>query len=363
MIGTLRRVRFYLAFAVCLGAFPQTFPAHQEQVFWRGADLVVATDGKLEIESRTKGVPGRSLAVPSDLKNLHCHSGFFWANKADGLRDRREVRVLRSADGHVWHPMATWKVGPDNPGCRILALSHGYLGIATTAPFRKGEERSWFALLDTQQGNGLLKVDRLLEMEVGAQTPWIFMPLLVQLQDGWAIVSNRTGHLWTIREGGAQLKIRMHRLFHSVKHAALGDLGSVEPPILGCQPQEDGTLLIASRTEEAVLKVRPLIKGQGVEPNERIDPNLLKNPSDRTLAEIDRRMDEAAERFATSQDQAQEKVLALFPEVLWWTFSPDGGTFKRIPVPVGATDRLLSLEIFRKFRFRPTAQGRLLVAY
>lgn len=348
------------------GALPasaQIFPAAQESVFWRNRDLVVASEGRLKIESAPKGALAKDLKIPSELTCFHDFEGFFWANKNLGAKDRREVQLLRSADGSHWSPIATWKVDRDSPGCRIYALNQGYLGVAIMAPFTLGDKHSWMAILDTQHSSGTLKVQRLLDMGVGDRAPFLFAPSVVQIPDGWAAVFARTGHFWLVQEKGAQARIRMLRIFPFVSHKALDAMASVEPPILGCQPMEDGTLLIASRSEEAVLKARKMAKGLAPEMDEpgHLDPALLNNHSDKGRAEIDRAMDDHAERIKKIAMDTEAKVLDLFPEILWWSLDPSSGRFKQIPPPEGAPGRITTVELFHKFRFRPTVKGQLLV--
>ncbi len=346
-----------------LPAWAQLFPASQESVFWRNRDLVVASEGRLKIESALKGSLAKDLKIPSELTCFHDFEGFFWANKNLGAKDRREVQVMRSADGSHWSPIATWKVDRDSPGCRIYALNQGYLGVAILAPFTLGDKHSWMAILDPQHSSGTLKVQRLLDMGVGDRAPFLFAPNMIQIPDGWAVVFARTGHFWLVQEKGAQARLRMLRLFPSVNHKSLDVMASVEPPILGCQPMEDGTLLIASRSEEAVLKARKIAKGLAPELDEpgHLDPALLNNHSDKGRADIDRAMDDYAERIRKISTNVEERVLDLFPEILWWSMDPSSGKFTQISPPEGAPGRITTVELFRKFRFRPTVKGQLLV--
>jgi len=346
-----------------LPAWAQLFPASQESVFWRNRDLVVASEGRLKVESAPKGSLAKDLKIPSELSCFHDFEGFFWANKSLGPKDRREVQVVRSADGSHWNPIATWKVDRDSPGCRIYALNQSYLGVAIMAPFKLGDKYSWLALMDAQHTNDTLKVQRLLDMGVGDRAPFIFRPEVVQIPDGWALVFARTGHIWLVQEKGSRAQIRMLRLFPSVSHKAMDSTTAVEPPILGCQPMEDGTLLIASRSEEAVLKARKIAKGLAPELDEpgHLDPALLNNPSDKGQAEIDKAMDAYAERIKKISEGVDAKVLDLFPEILWWSLDPSNGKFKPVPPPEGAPGRIATVELFRKFRFRPTVRGPLLV--
>jgi hypothetical protein len=217
-----------------------------------------------------------------------------------------------------------------------------------------------------KQGKGsLLEIDALLPMGIGKHTPdWIFVPSVVQISQGWAVVNSRTGHIWLVRDGGEQVKIRTTKLYGSVKDSAIQNLGSIDPPILGCQPTLDGTLLIAARSEEAVLKAPEFREaarkahpipalGKGLAD---LDPSQSgPNP------QMEAKLKSLSQQLQARTTTVEGPLLAMFPEVVWWELDPTTSLFTKVSAPPGAPEQLLTPEVYRAFRFRFDVKGRMVV--
>lgn len=342
--------------------FGQTFPKEQGDLFWNGRNLICSDAGEIRIES--VNLAPRQLKIPADFHCVHFADGFYWANQDIRTAREREIRVLRSSDGIHWHTHTKWVVSKDHPGCRIFALGSSFVGISVMAPFPGDAPRSMIAVLEEGRTSAL-EVKNTIDMKTSGHVPSLFVPKVVQISDGWAIVNFRTGHIWTIQASEGGYRTRAAKLFDKIKDEALDALEGVESPILGCQPNSNGSLLIVSRSEDAALHARRYAKQlrRELDPEQAkpgygfLDPELRKDPSAETRAKIEKHFDDLAARKKALDDQIGPKVLDAYPELLWWIMDPSNGRIKACPVPEGAPSKLLSIDIFEKFRFRFQLDG------
>lgn len=350
-----------LALALGLPGPAQTFPRHSLVQFWRSQDLLTLRDGSGSL----RALPGGKelpWQAPRDFRELHATDEGFWANRLAGRGGAFEVEVHHSPDGLHWQLHTVWRARDQAPRARIFALGKGrFLAIAPMAPFQKDRDASNFAVLRTRR-EAHLEVDALLPMGLKQGGPgWIFVPKVAPLPDGWALLNPRTGHIWLVRSSDeGVVRIRTLKVFDAVPDAAVGNLGSLEPPLVAWQARPDGTLLLATRTEEATLKARAFARRM---------KELAQPPGGAKLSQGD----QLAEALASAQPEALEafkkkaselgnvgeaETLEAFPELLWWTLDGQTGTLKREPVPEGAPHRLRSLEDLRAFAFSFDPQGR-----
>ena len=113
----------------------------------------------------------------------------------------------------------------------------------------------------------------------------------------------------------------------------IADLSSEDEfAVLGVQPCPDGQLLLASRSMDAVLFSRKVHPTSGL--GATVSAWQVGN-------------------YATHQ-----RSLDAYPDVLWWEFRPDGGTFHPVATPEGLPSRLLKPELLSGFRFLMGIDGK-----
>ncbi len=95
---------------------------------------------------------------------------------------------------------------------------------------------------------------------------------------------------------------------------------------LGSRPTQNGHLLLASRSEDAVLHAQAFF------------------PAPAPLG--------ADDRDPKDDETAHNKELEAFPEIFWWDFDPVTAHFVRQnPPPAGMPDKILKASIFESFNF------------
>lgn len=133
---------------------------------------------------------------------------------------------------------------------------------------------------------------------------------LWQVGNGFCVVNRFFGLVWCFNSHGEL--VRRVKLFDQGDDATLSRFSAhfeYGAAVLGCQPAQDGTLLLASRSRESVFGSRALY------PQKRPDGELVPH-----------------ERFMASEHWSQLQ----FPEVWWWRVKPDTGEASRIDAPPGA---------------------------
>jgi hypothetical protein len=363
-MGNLPRMILLASAAIGVPAMAQLLPAEQPKIFWRANDLVVIKDGFCTVQLRSNG-KSRSFKLPADFRDVHATEDGFWANRMTGQDGSRDNQIHFSPDGIHWHLQAVWPVRGTAPNCRIFALKNCFFAVATGQPFTQGKSSSHFGVLRQTKGSHL-ELDSLLQMGIGKSVPdWIFVPPVIQTAEGWAVVNIRTGHVWLAKEGEpGQVQLRMAKLFGSVKDESIQKLGSIDPPILGCQPAPDGSLLVASRSEEAVLKApdfrRQLRKGKP-EPPLGDALNSVDLSRQGPNPEVQAKLQEITKHLENRITSVESPILEAFPDLMWWELSPATGKFTKVSTPAGAPGKLLTPELFRGFCFRFDFKGNLVV--
>jgi hypothetical protein len=143
------------------------------------------------------------------------------------------------------------------------------------------------------------------------------------------------------------LKTRLVRLFPKIEDKRLWDFEGLgfEHALLGMQPRQNGHVLIASRSEEAVLKARDLER----KAQAQVLPVDHRDPARRQ--ELLREAWQNQDRKDLVQNY-RDVGAAQYPEVLWWDLDPETGTLTREPAPHGAPGELPRADLIRRFRFR-----------
>ena len=127
--------------------------------------------------------------------------------------------------------------------------------------------------------------------------------------------------------------------------------------VLGAQPRPDGHVLVAARSEEAILQSptwRPDLP-QAAPVRLSASEAFGKSAEEQGEA-LEMKQDEADRARA---QQAKEARLKAFPDLVWWDFDPGTGAFRREPPPLGVPERFPSLATLNAFAFRFKPDGNL----
>lgn len=146
---------------------------------------------------------------------------------------------------------------------------------------------------------------------------------LVQYPDGFAVVVPHTGWIFLFDNRG-RLKKRVY-IVKEIDEQALASYWAYEKVILGCRPRKDGSLLIATRSQDAVLTARkafPILDPASGRP---LDPEVaLRNDI---------------------------QAMQVFPEIEWWSLDPSSGKLTQEDSPEGAPRRFPSPERLPELSF------------
>ena len=346
-----------------VAAHAQTLPADQESQFRdRGRWIGIQGGARAQVRIEERGRKGaESWVAPSGLFALDHFEGRFYGTQLQKTAEgRREVRLLSSAEGRDWRvegilPLKTagiWSLHPLG-GEWILAVSKDLFWVEGKAsPLalfrRRGADQLGFErLLDLDLPKGYLQGLKGLPGGDGfgfAETSAPFFKvfytlgkeLVMRTEGALAFASAETGRIWVVK-GGESPSIRSGALYTGVDSAwCLEAKGDLEKGILGCQPQVDGRLLVAARSEEALKAYA----SAGFEDDGKPDPGR-----------------------AALRARRERELLARHPEVSWWTFDPATCTFSPSSTPSKAPSRLGTPEEVGAFRFRHRLDGSLEVSY
>jgi hypothetical protein len=140
------------------------------------------------------------------------------------------------------------------------------------------------------------------------------------LPEGAAFVSLWTGQVWVFDAKG-DIR-RSYQVFESPKESDWPRLLMFEPALLGVFPSSSGTLLLASRSREAVLEGRK------------------KHPVFSTDQEGKLILPQGG---ASSSVENQMNMGFLYPEILWWELDPEKGGLHRLEAPPGGAPTQLPM--------------------
>jgi hypothetical protein len=339
-------------------AHAQVMPPPQPYMLWRdGKAMVFETgEGGLPIV-RVEG-PGQradQISLPDWAKHPDFADGSYWATRLERRTGETRVNLYQSDDARAWHWAGVWsnKFGILH---RLVPLFGGkFLAIAATT-FQRDQDRSPFAILTT--GNdGTLAIEGLVPLglekipmpapmtKVGPELltktdpTWIanFLALgttMVRYPDGIVICAQRPGYFWILDDGSSRLKVRLVRLYDSLSEEKLRASHGLGFAVLGVQPRPNGHLLVAARTEAAVLdgaaEELPASKGW----NDEVDPASFEK---------------------------RAKAFRRHPELVWWDLDPKSGTWTADPGPQGVPDRFSDPAEVAGFTWRFKGDGNLLI--
>lgn len=338
-----------------IGLRAQIVPARQDEMTWDGPRVVVS-----HRETRTFRfhAPGQGspteLRAPESSWDLHFREGAAFCLRKEAEGARQDARVLlMSTNLQAWTRYGSFQ---DKEAhllhCYPLDDHRFFLVALPSKPFRLGNKVSPFAIGRMNQGGNietleltnlgfpkpLLVKTRADRFALDPAYEYLHTAILhpspfVPLRDGFALVADQVGVFW-IFDGKGRMRKRI-KLYNSVSEERLAQRDSLEQAVLGCQPREDGQILIASRTEEAVLNAR------------------RQFPRDESLEAF---RDPEARKEAARQEQ---KSLEAFPELKWHLLDPDAGTVNPCDPPLKVKDHFDEVSEISRFKFRFLPNGNL----
>ncbi|MBS1766698.1 MAG: hypothetical protein JST05_04745 [Acidobacteria bacterium] len=170
--------------------------------------------------------------------------------------------------------------------------------------------------------------------------------LFIDLHLGrFLVVDSRTGEVE-----------RQAHLFDLPEDAPLQAM-DYEWAILGAQPRPDGHILLAARSAEAVQQSETWKPDLPPPEPVRLSASEAFGKSPEEQGEAMEMKQDAAEKARARE--AQEARLRAFPDLVWWDFNPDTGTFRQEPSPIGVPDRFPSLAALQAFQFAFKPDGNL----
>jgi hypothetical protein len=148
------------------------------------------------------------------------------------------------------------------------------------------------------------------------------VPLAVLPRSGWVVAFNP-------ENGRARGSVQLYPSSMSPEHR----IKAKEVAILGWRPTKDGRLLLAARSEDAVLNSRDIFQDAS------------------KLSSLD------SEGYAKAMDRYFESSLEAFPDLRWFEFDPESRHFKPAPVPRSQPEKVRTGSALRAFQFWMDARG------
>jgi hypothetical protein len=329
---------------------------------WDGSHVMICDPHGDALYDFAKGYkPLRVLKAPTDSHGITFGNGAAWVIKKEVRPGAKPVWALFSSTNfQSWIRYA----GIQDKGARTLhcfPLEEGEFLLFSTPgnPYRLGKHASPIAIGSSNQ-SGEIQTKSFLDLGLGEEVlearkipdgesaaPFrvkskfnSLLPLLfseapfVKLPTGFALVSDHPGLIFVFGPRG-QFK-RMIRLFPSLTDDRLRNLETLEHAILGFQPTDDGRILVASRSEEAVLNAR------------------IRFPRDNSL--------DAYKNPESAKENARQEKLSVeaYPALVWWSVDPSTGQVTSVEPPLKVSGHFNSPEQISAFRFSILPSGNLL---
>ncbi|HOD33952.1 MAG TPA: hypothetical protein PKO12_10760, partial [Holophaga sp.] len=282
--------------------------------------------------------------------------GHFW-----GLRvtdsEKHRLDLLKSADGRTWESAGTF-TRQDSEHAPSLALPLGngrvlglhlnavgepaqasYLGMY--APNEVGVFRfmdAWPTELKVPLQKQIVNPGRQPytvynpDLNVLAATAYELLWGIITLPHHHVLLHATSGIAWVFDAEDGQLR-RVAPLYPAMMDH-LKDVSAIERVVLAWQPDYSGRILLASRTEDAVFQSRPLTAKamKDLEPPPSLPMN--SNPNSEAWEHYNTQM----KAYRTRLRIAQGAGTRAFPEIRWWSFDPETGTYAAVPAPEGAPE-------------------------
>lgn len=345
-------VRCLIAFAVvCNIASAQVEPAPQENCSWYGDQIIVSDGDYLTVEDANGQIVKKIQRPPMSICS-YAIDGHGYSLSVD---TSSKTMILWKTDDFV-----SWeKIGNTNAQAKarlIIPLTSGkYLlssaqrffclnGVHSPFAVAKLNQSKQFEiteiinihlanpfLVQSDNGVGLNPKYKALEQALYATN-------IVRVPGYIVLPAMHTGYLFVFNEYSGKI-INIKKVFNSVSEEFLANRDDIEWCVLGIQATKDNNILLATRSEDAVIMARRSF------PN-KMNKNVIQN----------------TEKIREVED-AQRKSLVAFPDVCWWSFNPKTGVIKEEAAPINVPNKVFSLEILNDFRFRFKPDGNLKMLY
>lgn len=360
---------FALLFSSWVGA--QTLPAEREPQFWDG-DRLVSIEGPRMVAETSEGGRkvyffGEGLSGPS---RCDFFDGAYWVSHPMDREGEKGHGLLKSTDGknrelEAWVP-AKLMQGPVHG---LYPLPKNRYLLQSKRLFIHGNKASFLGV-GTKDSKGIVHFDHLIEMDLGekalegaTQPGFLEDPVRLMYLVGFMVGRMRGGdHILFAHETHGRFLIldcktldtRFVTLFPDIdsKKYWSKDAFDLEHAVLGIQPRKNGHFLIASRSEDAVLKAR------GEEKAFKLDTIRADHPDPiRQKRQIRDAMN--AKDRKDLLEVLQDGGAVRYPEVLWWDLDPEKGKLTKVSAPPGAPVEIHQAKLIRQFRFRFTPREEL----
>ena len=341
---------------------------NQERAIFDGGTLWIlnADNTSIHVEDDASRKPVRTInASLSGMHILDRFNGFLWACHRENKPEERRLRILSSPDGKTWTDEAYYHPIADRDRLlRAYPLGRDWFFLEYLIPVGMGKETSKWAFAKTDDVKHL-KVQKLVDMQLPmplvkekpkGKDGWtledevqmtglepafsgIAADFVARYPDGLVLASGHTGFLWIITMKDSGPSTRMVQLFPTVVPVMKKTPGLLEWSILGMQPMPDGSILIASRSEHAVLFARA---------------------EDAPLRSLSQCKDAL---FMSKKERSMLESVRQHPEILWWNLDPGTGAIWKVDPPMNIPSRFESIKQACTFRFRPRLDGNLVAFY
>ena len=336
-----------------LSLHAQTMPAVQREMIWdRGSVVSIHLGPSPHLETDTPGARALArLKAPDGTTALHHWDGASWATVRHGSGPERQTVLYRSVHHGPWEREATYLAPQGHPLALYPLQANRFLGFSPNG-FVKGDKGAFWAIFSRDM-NARLHLDALVDLDL-KEPLGVFIPpreaqqpgkvgfnpkykvlAAMALGEGNApvrvpgfivVVGHRPGYLWVYRDTDGAF-LRRIQVIRTMSDDLLAKVQEIEWAILGCQPRSNGHLLVAARSENAVLNS---LKTHG----HALNLADMKDP----------------EKFQEKMRRNQ-RALEDEPNLHWWDVDPEtGDMFREVP-PLNVPDRFWDPAQLSKFRF------------
>lgn len=298
-----------------------------------GRALVQDEKGKLVAGIPKIPLPGEGTTIhgPYRIAGDYFATGSYSVQTEDGSFEISELWRFQK----TWEKVGRHKAKPDQGALQvILPLGDGkYLGVSYWAGFWPGEPQSRFGLLSLAEKNEF-RVSSGLALGIdGLDNRGFLGPLDVIVADGYIyLVERNAGLIWMIdrEDGHVRRQIRVCECV-TAERLKKKDYWMA---VLACEPTPEGDLILACRSEEAVVDLKSIESMRLAE--ERVGQATDTPEGQNTLTR-------AFELLAAA--------MKAHPEVRWLKLDSVEGKLSRMDPPPGAPERVENLPELMGFNF------------
>jgi len=274
-----------------------------------------------------------------------CNQSFFYNYYQDEInentKENKNLTIVKIKENNQWSQIVSYYFKSNRHRPLIFPLKNGKWFILNADGMKDGfgkqinsfffigkaNEKGVLEYVDHYEtGLGKLYENFFILNAISGPSPKIFT------EDFVVICVERYGLFWSISLENGQVQGPV-KLFPRLSDDAILK-NEVLRPVINLQPRKDGTILVATRPEEAVLAGSDTIR-------------LLRSYSNQMLSGI---QPENALQVAKASARMEEDVYLKFPFVSWFELTPRTLGFKRLsPPPFGAKEMIHSAQEFRDF--------------